>query len=39
MIDNAEWLDKLNYIDFLREYGRHFSVNQMLAFDSVKLRL
>jgi tyrosyl-tRNA synthetase len=39
MIDNAEWLEKLNYIDFLREYGRHFSVNQMLAFDSVKLRL
>jgi len=39
MIDNAEWLDRLNYVDFLREYGRHFSVNQMLAFDSVKLRL
>jgi len=39
MIDNAEWLEKLNYIDFLREYGHHFSVNQMLAFDSVKLRL
>ena len=39
MIDNADWLEKLNYVDFLREYGRHFSVNQMLAFDSVKLRL
>jgi len=39
MIDNADWLDDLNYVDFLREYGRHFSVNQMLAFDSVKLRL
>ena len=39
MIDNADWLDQLKYIDFLREYGRHFSVNQMLAFDSVKLRL
>ena len=39
MIDNADWLDRLNYVDFLREYGRHFSVNQMLAFDSIKLRL
>jgi tyrosyl-tRNA synthetase len=39
MIDNADWLEALNYVDFLREYGRHFSVNQMLAFDSVKLRL
>ncbi len=39
MIDNADWLDRLNYVEFLREYGRHFSVNQMLAFDSVKLRL
>ena len=39
MIDNSDWLDRLNYVDFLREYGRHFSVNQMLAFDSVKLRL
>ena len=37
--DNAEWLAKLNYIDFLREVGRHFSVNRMLAMDSVKLRL
>jgi len=39
MLDNAEWLTKLNYIDFLRDVGRHFSVNRMLAMDSVKLRL
>jgi tyrosyl-tRNA synthetase len=39
MIDNAEWLAPLNYIDFLREVGRHFSVNRMLTMDSVKLRL
>jgi tyrosyl-tRNA synthetase len=39
MADNADWLNALNYIDFLREIGRHFSVNRMLAFDSVKLRL
>jgi tyrosyl-tRNA synthetase len=39
MVDNAEWLAPLNYIDFLRDVGRHFSVNRMLAFDSVKLRL
>ena len=39
MIDNADWLDQLKYVDFLREYGRHFSVNQMLAFDSIRLRL
>ena len=39
MIDNAEWLTKLNYLDMLREIGRHFSVNRMLAMDSVKLRL
>jgi tyrosyl-tRNA synthetase len=39
MPDNAEWLAPLNYIDFLREVGRYFSVNRMLAFDSVKLRL
>ncbi len=39
MADNAEWLTKLNYIDFLRDVGRHFSVNRMLSFDSVKLRL
>ncbi|MEZ5843988.1 MAG: tyrosine--tRNA ligase [Hyphomicrobiaceae bacterium] len=39
MADNAEWLTKLNYIDFLRDVGRHFSVNRMLSMDSVKLRL
>lgn len=39
MVDNADWLEKLNYVDFLRDYGRHFSVNRMLSFDSVKLRL
>ena len=39
MANNADWLNKLNYIDFLRDVGRHFSVNRMLAFDSVKLRL
>jgi tyrosyl-tRNA synthetase len=39
MADNAEWLTVLNYIDFLRDVGRHFSVNRMLSFDSVKLRL
>ncbi|MCI0599391.1 MAG: tyrosine--tRNA ligase [Beijerinckiaceae bacterium] len=39
MPDNADWLDALNYIDFLRGAGRHFSVNRMLAMDSVKLRL
>jgi tyrosyl-tRNA synthetase len=39
MVDNAEWLDKLEYIPFLREVGQHFSVNRMLSFDSVKLRL
>ncbi len=39
MVDNADWLDGLNYLDFLREVGRHFSVNRMLAFESVKLRL
>ena len=39
MANNADWLNTLNYIDFLREVGRHFSVNRMLAFDSVKLRL
>ena len=39
MPDNADWLARLNYIDFLREVGRHFSVNRMLAMDSVKLRL
>lgn len=39
MVNNADWLDALNYIAFLRDYGRHFSVNRMLSFDSVKLRL
>lgn len=39
MVDNSEWLDKLGYISFLREVGQHFSVNRMLSFDSVKLRL
>ncbi|WP_374546622.1 tyrosine--tRNA ligase [Rhodoblastus sp.] len=39
MTDNEEWLCKLNYIDFLRDVGRHFSVNRMMAMDSVKLRL
>jgi tyrosyl-tRNA synthetase len=39
MVDNAEWLDRLEYIPFLREIGRHFSVNRMLTMDSVKLRL
>jgi tyrosyl-tRNA synthetase len=39
LVDNDEWLSKLGYIDFLREYGVHFTINRMLAFDSVKLRL
>ena len=39
MVNNRDWLDGLNYIDFLRDYGRHFSINRMLSFDSVKLRL
>ncbi|WP_448664836.1 tyrosine--tRNA ligase [Sphingomonas sp. CJ20] len=39
MVDNADWLDKLEYIPFLRDIGRHFSINRMLSFDSVKLRL
>jgi tyrosyl-tRNA synthetase len=39
MLDNAEWLTKLNYIEMLRDVGRHFSVNRMLALDSVKSRL
>ena len=37
--DNSKWLDKLNYVDFLRDYGKHFTINKMLSFDSVKLRL
>ena len=39
MVDNAEWLDRLGYIDLLRDVGPHFTVNRMLTFDSVKLRL
>jgi tyrosyl-tRNA synthetase len=39
MANNADWLNALNYIDFLRDVGRHFSVNRMLAFDSVKMRI
>ncbi len=39
LLDNAEWLDRLEYIPFLREIGQHFSVNRMLGFDSVRLRL
>jgi tyrosyl-tRNA synthetase len=39
LVDNAAWLDGLLYIPFLREYGRHFTVNRMLTFDSVRLRL
>jgi tyrosyl-tRNA synthetase len=39
MANNADWLGSLNYIDFLRDVGRHFSINRMLSFDSVKLRL
>ncbi len=39
MLNNAEWLDELKYIPFLREYGRHFTINRMLTFESVKRRL
>ena len=39
MLNNAEWLDSLNYLDFLRDIGRHFSINRMLSFESVKSRL
>ncbi len=39
MLDNAEWLDGLRYLDFLRDIGRHFSINRMLSFESVKSRL
>lgn len=39
MVNNAEWLDRLEYIDFLREIGTHFTINRMMTFDSVKLRL
>ncbi len=39
LVNNADWLENLQYIDFLREYGRHFTINRMMTFDSVKLRL
>lgn len=39
LVNNSEWLDDINYIDFLRNFGRHFSVNRMLSFESVKTRL
>ncbi len=39
LVNNADWLKKLNYLEFLRDYGCHFSVNRMLSFDSIKLRL
>lgn len=39
MVNNADWLEGLNYIDFLRNYGPHFTINRMMTFDSVKLRL
>jgi tyrosyl-tRNA synthetase len=39
LVNNADWLDKLEYVSFLREIGRHFTINRMLTFDSVKLRL
>jgi tyrosyl-tRNA synthetase len=39
MVNNADWLNGLEYIEFLRDYGRHFSINRMLTFDSVKTRL
>jgi tyrosyl-tRNA synthetase len=39
MVDNAEWLDRFGYVQFLRDYGVHFTINRMLSFESVKLRL
>ena len=39
LIDNSSWLDEFKYLEFLREYGPHFSVNRMLTFESVKSRL
>ena len=39
IMDNADWLDKLGYVDFLRDFGKHFTINKMLTFDSVKIRL
>ncbi len=39
IVNNAEWLNELNYLNFLRDYGKHFSINRMMSFDSVRLRL
>ncbi len=39
IVNNADWLDKLSYVDFLRDFGKHFTINKMLTFDSVKIRL
>lgn len=39
MVNNADWLDNIKYLDFLRDYGRYFTINRMLSFDSVKQRL
>ena len=39
VMDNADWLDKLSYVDFLKDFGKHFTINKMLTFDSVKIRL
>ncbi len=39
MVDNAEWLDRLEYVPFLRDIGRHFSINRMLTMDSVKAKI
>lgn len=39
LVNNADWLDKINYIEFLRDYGKHFTINRMLSFESVKMRL
>ena len=39
MVNNADWLNSIKYLDFLRDYGRHFTINRMLTFDSVKTRL
>jgi len=39
LVNNADWLGRLNYLEFLQEYGRHFSINRMMTFDSVKIRL
>lgn len=39
LVNNADWLDEIKYLEFLRNYGRHFTINRMLAFESVKQRL